>query len=550
MIFKKDIVNLLEEIADILEFKSENKFKISAFRNGANAIRQLDDDVIFLVKNKQLDSVKGIGKGIQSVIYEYVDNESSPFLEELKKDYPHTLFDVFSIRGLGPKKIALLYNQLKIGSIDELETACRNNSLQDIKGFGKSTQEKILSEIELVKRNKKFIHTHRTDKIVQKISETLTSINLIAAFQVSGEIRRNCEVVSKIEFVIQTNDEKSVIEELENSFEGNYVGSTFTIVNLTVPVFFYIVKDKNEFDKKLFVTTGSIEFLGEIGYPDDSSSEFSEKSYFEKRGIDYLAPEMREMEVFNYPVKTLLAESDLNREQFNGFLHFHTKNSDGMNTLEEMVHAANSAGYEYFAVCDHSKSAFYASGLTEDRILLQKKEVAEVSSKLRLPVFQGIESDILNDGSLDYEQDFLENFDFIVASIHSNFNMKEDEMTARIIKAVENPKTNVLGHPTGRLLLYRESFSVNIKKVIDACSRNNVAIEINANPHRLDLDWRNILYARDKGCIFSINQDAHSVDEVKYIKYGINIARKGGIQSSEVLNCFTKEKFKSFIKKI
>lgn len=550
MIFKKDIVNLLEEIADILEFKSENKFKISAFRNGANAIRQLDDDVIFLVKNKQLDSVKGIGKGIQSVIYEYVDNESSPFLEELKKDYPHTLFDVFSIRGLGPKKIALLYNQLKIGSIDELETACRNNSLQDVKGFGKSTQEKILSEIELVKRNKKFIHTHRADKIVQKISETLTSINLIAAFQVSGEIRRNCEVVSKIEFVIQTNDEKSVIEELENSFEGNYVGSTFTIVNLTVPVFFYIVKDKNEFDKKLFVTTGSIEFLGEIGYPDDSSSEFSEKSYFEKRGIDYLAPEMREMEVFNYPVKTLLTESDLNREQFNGFLHFHTKNSDGMNTLEEMVHAANSAGYEYFAVCDHSKSAFYASGLTKDRILLQKKEVAEVSSKLRLPVYQGIESDILNDGSLDYEQDFLENFDFIVASIHSNFNMKEDEMTARIIKAVENPKTNVLGHPTGRLLLYRESFPVNIKKVIDACSRNNVAIEINANPHRLDLDWRNILYARDNGCIFSINQDAHSVDEVKYIKYGINIARKGGIQSSEVLNCFTKEKFESFIKKI
>ncbi len=550
MIFKKDIVNLLEEIADILEFKSENKFKVSAFRNGANAIRQLDDDVIFLVKNKQLDSVKGIGKGIQLVIYEYVDNESSPFLEELKKDYPHTLFDVFSIRGLGPKKIALLYNQLKIGSIEELETACRNNSLQDVKGFGKSTQEKILAEIELVKRNKKFIHMHRADKIVQKISEMLASINLIAAFQISGEIRRNCEVVSKIEFVIQTNDEKSVIEELENSFEGKYTHSTFSIENLNIPVFFYIVKDKNEFDKKLFLTTGSIEFLEEIGYPDDLSTEFLETSYFEKRGIDYLAPEMREMVVFNYPVKTLLVESDLNREQFNGFLHFHTKNSDGMNTLEEMVLVANSAGYGYFAVCDHSKSAFYASGLTEDRILLQKKEVAEVSSKLRLPVYQGIESDILNDGSLDYEQDFLENFDFIVASIHSNFNMKEDEMTARIIKAVENPKTNVLGHPTGRLLLYRESFPVNIKKVIDACSRNNVAIEINANPHRLDLDWRNILYARDKGCIFSINQDAHSVDEVKYIKYGINIARKGGIQSSEVLNCFTKEKFESFIKKI
>ena len=549
MIFKKDFVNLLEEIADILEFKGENPFKVNAFRNGANAIRKLDDDVIFLVKNKQLDTIKGIGKGIQSVIYEFIENESSPFLDELKKDYPHTLFDLFSIRGLGPKKISLLFNQLKISSIEDLETACKNNSLQDLKGFGKSTQDKIIAEIEQLRKNKKFIHLHRVDKIVKTISEKLLQINPIKNFEISGEYRRNCEVISKLEFILLTEKKDELLTELSGSFVGKIEDSVFIIEDLSIPVNFYLVQNQDDFNKNQFLVTGSSEFLNSIGTIEDEFFLSDEHTMFEKMKINYLAPEMRELEIVNFPNRKLIQTSDLIQEKFKGFLHFHTKNSDGMNSLEEMVEAANRYGFSYFAVCDHSKTAFYASGLTEERILLQKKEVEDVSLKLKLPVFQGIESDILNNGSLDYDLDFFQNIDFVVASIHSNFNMKEEEMTERIIKAVENPNTNVLGHPTGRLLLYRDAYRVDIRKVIDACSRNNVAIEINANPHRLDLDWRMIMYARDKGCTFAINPDAHSTEEVKYTKYGIMVARKAGLQSSEVLNCFSLEDFKSFIKK-
>ncbi|HRI47898.1 MAG TPA: PHP domain-containing protein, partial [Ignavibacteriaceae bacterium] len=210
--------------------------------------------------------------------------------------------------------------------------------------------------------------------------------------------------------------------------------------------------------------------------------------------------------------------------------------------------SAKEFGYNYFAVCDHSKSAFYANGLSEERIFIQSKELTKVSSENSLNILQGIEVDILHSGELDYDSDFMENFDFVVASVHSRFNMSEIEMTNRIIKAIEHPKTNVLGHPTGRLLLSRDSYTININKIIDACSRNNVAIEINSNPRRLDLDWRNIYYARDKGCKFSINQDAHSTEDIQNIKFGVWIAQKGGVTPSEVINCYDFEMFNKFIK--
>ena len=233
--------------------------------------------------------------------------------------------------------------------------------------------------------------------------------------------------------------------------------------------------------------------------------------------------------------------------KFKGLLHFHTNYSDGSFSLEEMVGYASRQGFEYFVVCDHSKSAFYANGLKEDRVLEQNEEIKKVSSKLGLKIFQGIESDIILDGNLDYKNDFFSNFQFVVASIHSGFNLSEKDMTARIIKAVENENTDLLAHPTGRLLLSRDPYNVDIKKVIEACSRNDVAIEINANPNRLDLDWRNVYYAREMGCKISINADAHSLSGIDDTYFGMKIARKAGVQSSEVINCFSLEDFSRFI---
>ncbi len=265
--------------------------------------------------------------------------------------------------------------------------------------------------------------------------------------------------------------------------------------------------------------------------------------------MEFVPPEMREEQYFEIKNKKLKILSNLTFDNFKGFFHFHTTFSDGNDSLENMIIAANKLGFEYFIVCDHSKSAFYANGLKEENLIEQHNEINRISKKLNLPIFQGIESDILVNGDLDYSDEILKSLDFIVASVHSRFNLSEEEMTRRIIHAVENPYTKVLGHPTGRLLLSRPPYQLNLKKVIDACAENNVAIEINANPHRLDLDWRMIFYAREKGCLFSINPDAHSTEDIFLTKYGIMIARKAGLQVEEVINCFSIDKFKNYISK-
>jgi DNA polymerase (family 10) len=257
---------------------------------------------------------------------------------------------------------------------------------------------------------------------------------------------------------------------------------------------------------------------------------------------------MREEEYFSLKEK-YRKNSDLELSKMQGLLHFHTTFSDGRDTLDSMIAKAKELGFNYATVCDHSKSAFYANGLNEERILEQKKILKKFSEENHFVVLQGIESDILSNGSLDYSNEFLKNIDFVVASVHSQFNLSESEMTKRIISAIENPYTDLLGHPTGRLLLSRDSYKVDIKKIIDACASNDVAIEINSNPRRLDLDWRWIYYARNKGCKFAINADAHSTEDIIYTKFGISIARKGGIQTNEVINCMTLNEFKNFLKR-
>ena len=267
---------------------------------------------------------------------------------------------------------------------------------------------------------------------------------------------------------------------------------------------------------------------------------------FQQNNLPYVAPPMREKQYFDAPDK-LRVQSDISFSDFKGLLHFHTDWSDGQNTLPEMLSEAENLGFEYAAVCDHSKSAFYANGLSKEQILKQKVEIDSLKSSQNIKIFQGIESDILNNGSLDYDNDFLLTFDFVTASIHSNFNMSKNEMTARIIKAIEAPFTDLFAHPTGRLLLRRNGYPVDIKKILDACAANDVAIEINASPFRLDLDWRNIYYAREIGCKFAINPDAHSTAGISNIKYGIMVAQKAGLQKSELINHYTEKEFISFI---
>ncbi len=547
---KKEIIKLLSSMADLMEFNGENKFKVAAYRNGANILRRLEDDIDELIKTKSLGNIKGIGKGLQSVIYEFAETGKSSDYEKLLATVPSGIEELFMVRGLGAKKIKTLYDELGITNIGELEYACKENRLALLKGFGKATQDKIISEIEKLKIYSKYVLLNHADEKYKEISELLSNLKTVINFEATGELRRSLEIIASLEVVVHCSDKKKFELELKKLTDFEEDKEKIILKNdYPIPLILYSTLTENDYNTKLFETTGSKEFLQKLKYDSEKHTGKTEDEIFKSLNLNFVIPEMREEQYFSIKKKKLKKNSNLTFGQFKGLLHFHTTNSDGRDTLEKMITEAKELGFEYAAVCDHSKSAFYANGLTEERVLQQKEEIRKVSEKLNFPVFQGIESDILSDGSLDYSDDFLNNFDFVVASVHSRFNLNEEEMTKRIIKAVENEHTNLLGHPTGRLLLSREPYKIDLHKVIDACAANNTAIEINANPRRLDLDWRLIYYAREKGCYFSINPDAHSIEDILYTKYGIMVARKGGIQPEEVINCFDVEQFKNYIRK-
>lgn len=537
MSFRKDLIKMLEEFADLMEFKGENRFKVNAFKNGANTIRRYPGNLEEAVQDGSIKDVKGIGKGILSFIQEFLDTGSVSEYEELKSEIPQGVLDILTIRGLGAKKVKILYESLGIDDAIKLEAACRNDDVANLKGFGEKTQEKIINELDRIKKESGYIHLSRALRIDNEISDKLNDSKSIKNWSVSGDLRRRNEIIPEIIYVVKSDD----IEEISKLFEEAEVNKNIiTVTNYAVPVQIYVTKTDEDFTATLFNTTGSQAFIDKL---DNTETAKSEEEIFKSAGLNFVIPEMREEYYFEHKPEN----SDLELNAFKGLLHFHTVWSDGVNTLEEMRAEAENTGFEYMAVCDHSKSAYYANGLNPERVLKQKEEIETLNSKGGIYIFHGIESDILNSGDLDYDEDILSQFEFIVASIHSNFGMEEDEMTARIIKAVENPYTDLLAHPTGRLLLSRKGYKLNIKKIIDACAANDTAIEINANPHRLDLDWRNLDYAREKGVKISINPDAHSTEGISDINYGISIARKGGIKTDTVINCYNKESFIKYI---
>lgn len=550
MSLRKEIVSLLEEMAELMEFDGQNRFKVNAFKNGANTLRRLEGDLEEKINDKSIKDVKGIGKGLQHVIYEYYETGSAKEYEELLKKVPPGIHDVLRIRGLGAKKVKLLFEELGIDSIEKLEQQCKDGKVAEVKGFSDKSVEKILEEIKRIKKSSGYMLLSMAVERSRKIIEQLSNLKSIEKIESTGEIRRVREIILRIELICSTKNEKKFIIEFSKLFNYNVLDSSilykiYQLLSVDGSEFILYVTSPDNYEKVLLQTTGSKEFLQKM--LDPGNFDFSKESeYFKSVKSDFVIPEMREEQYYELPER-LRKQTGLSSEHFRGFFHFHTTASDGNNTLREMVDEVARYGFQYAVVCDHSKSAFYANGLKEDRIVEQRKEIDEFNKSSKTKVYHGIESDILRDGSLDYEDDVLAEFQFIVASIHSLFNLSEDGMTARIIKAVENPYTDILAHPTGRLLLSRDGYKVDIKKIIDACVANQVAIEINANPHRLDLDWRNLFYAREKGCLITINPDAHSTEGVSNIEYGIMIARKAGVQPKEVLNCFSEEDFVKFV---
>jgi DNA polymerase (family 10) len=546
---KTQIIKLLKELADMMEFVGENKFKINAYRFGANAIRGVESDIEELISEKKLDQIKGIGKGLQAVIYEFADTGKNSQYDELRKQVPLGIADILKINGLGPQKVKQLYNDLAISDISQLEDAVKNNKLTGIKGFTDTLLKSIPEQINQIRKNKNYILINKALESADSIISKISALDSVVKIETTGELRRGMEIFSTLPFIALIKNEKIFLKEVGTEFNTTKKENSVIISGIyDIPAVIYYFDSEPGYIKGLLLTTGSEGFINKTFGKKELSGK-NEKEIFKNAKIPFVIPEMREDEFIALKKKKLKENSDLSLEKFKGLLHWHTTWSDGRDTLETMLNEAVKLNFKYIAVCDHSKSAAYANGLKEDRILSQKEHLDKIKGQYNIKLFQGIESDVLTDGSLDYPQEFLHNFDFVVSSVHSRFNLDEKEMTARIIKAVENPYTDLLGHPSGRLLLSREPYKMDTQKIIDACAANSVAIEINAHPKRLDLDWRWIYYARDKGCLFSINADAHSTNDISYLRYGVMIGRKAGLQNAEVINCFDLESFKRFLKR-
>ena len=569
---KKEVSAILEEIGTLLELKGENPFKIRAYHNASRVIGGLTADLKTLVENDELSGIKGIGEGLRETISQLVTTGTFKYYDDLKKSLPEGLLKMVTIPGFGPKKAKVVYEKLKISSINALEAACKKDRLVDLEGFGKKSQEKILSGIHFIKK-----HSERNQFDValleaEKIYEAIKNHKNVIRSEIAGSLRRHRETIKDIDIVASSkNKDRMEIMDLFTTYPevesivSNGETRSSVVLKSGMNADLRIVSDR-EYPFALNYFTGSVEHntemravakkknwkLNEYGLfnGEKKISCKNEEAIYKALGFHYVPPELREsMGEFEVAregeIPRLIELKDLK-----GILHAHSTYSDGMASLKEMAEGCRSLGYQYLGIADHSKTAVYAGGLTLEKLKEQHREIDALNKKWKdFRILKGIELEILAEGRLDYDDKTLASFDFVITSVHSIFNLSEKEMTKRIIKAISNPYVNILAHPTGRLLLMREGYKVNLTEVIDAAKELGVIIELNAHPKRFDLDWRFCKVAKEKGVKISINPDAHSVDGIRMVEYGIGIARKGWIEKKDVLNTLSLKEITKFFEK-
>ena len=527
-----EIGDALKLTAQLMELHNENPFKIRALNNISFNLSKVTSSLAGLTLD-QLEKMDGIGKGIANAILELNKTGTTKELKALIKKTPTGVIEMLSIKGIGPKKVGALWRELGIETIGELLYACEENRLVTLKGFGEKTQTSVKQNIEFKLANAGKFHYARAlgaaQEIIGQLQKQARPGDLISF---TGAIRRRCEIIEKIELLA---DDGAKIDpaSLENS-----VGIKVELTR----------SGKKEFAAALFRTTASADHLTQLKLKKTDLNFNSEKEIYASLGMQYILPELREglgeIELAKKnSIPKLVELSDLK-----GILHNHTTYSDGLNTLRQMAEECKKRGYEYLGICDHSRSAFYANGLEPNRVLAQQKEIDALNKELApFRIFKGIESDILNDGSLDYDKSILKTFDMVVASVHSVLKMDKDRATKRLIKAIENPYTTILGHPTGRLILMRAGYPIDHKKVIDACAANGVIMELNANPYRLDIDWRWISHCVKKKVMISINPDAHELEGYDDMFFGVCAARKGMLTKEMCFNALTLEEMEKHL---
>jgi DNA polymerase (family 10) len=555
---KQEIVHILEEIGTLLELQGESPFKSRAYTTGARVIAGLDTAQLQdLARSGKLRSLKGIGIALAEKIGELMTTGQLPYYETLKQQVPGGLLEMLTIPGMGPKKVKAIYDQLSITTVGELEYACHENRLVDLPGFGRKTQENIIKGIDQLKQHRGQYLCHEAMQAVRPLYDGLMASELAARVALAGSLRRRQETIEQIDLVVSTTEEERLRALIAKwSLVGEVLINKPSHLSLHlqagVKAGIHLVDDM-AFPFALHALTGNQAYLtaiqayaGQHGYllaadglrrGHEQMVCHEEEAIFAALGLSYIPPELREglgeIEAAAHgALPRLIDEPDIQ-----GVFHVHSTWSDGMATIEEMAHTAQGLGYRYLGLSDHSQSARYANGLDPDRVREQHRLIDRLNTMFDgLTILKGSEVDILPDGSLDYPDDLLTQMDFVVASVHSRFNMPEAEMTSRIIKAVHNPYVTMIGHLTGRLLLAREGYALDVEAVIAEAMRLGVIIELNANPHRLDLDWRHLRAAHTQGLLTCINPDAHSPDGLRHVTYGVGIARKGGLAAERVLN--------------
>ncbi|ADL11948.1 DNA polymerase/3'-5' exonuclease PolX [Acetohalobium arabaticum] len=553
---------ILEEIADLLKLKGANYFKIQSYYNVSKRIKNLETNIKKLVANNRLQDIEGIGESLAVTIDEILQTGTCSKYKELKEEIPIGLLEILDLPGVGPKKVKLFYDELGITDLDELKKAAKKQKLRKLSGIGAKTELKILDAIMKAKNRNDKIDLGLATALAEELLDICAKLKSVTKVEVVGGLRRKKELISDLDLLVVTDNSKQVREVMKDvPLVTEVLTETDKSLELAskpgVPIeIFFIVED--EFYSALVAATGNqehYEALSELaaqkGYCLNNTGVYqldtnetveidSEKEIYQLLDLPYIIPELRtgdhEIEAAregNLPVK--LESADIM-----GDLHVHTDWSDGGNTIQEMALAARDRGYKFLSICDHSKSLGVAGGLTIDDLKEQIKEIEIINKELTdFRILKGAEVDILHNGDLDYPQEVLDELDMVVASVHSGFRQSGEQMTSRILRALDHEAVNVLGHPTGRLLGKRGPYAVDIEQVIKRAVKTDTVLEINASPHRLDLNGKHLRIAKEAGAKIAINTDAHNIQQLDNMQFGVYNARKGWIEPSEVINTYS-----------
>lgn len=546
------IIQLLKLHAKLLELHGYDNFKIRAYTKAADAIYDLNEEVVNYSEN-QLSSIQGIGKTLAKVITQIINEETFYEHEQLILSTPHGVVEMLSLKGLGPKKVRTLWKEGDIISVEELATAVNDSRVEKLPGFAKKSQENIKQLLEFYHQNRAYYLYYEVEIAEEIICRYLSQLPSVQKISPTADFIRKSPTLDKLELLILTIDPQQTINDIVNSTiltKLNDDDWSFADQQLRVIVHF-ANSDQDYRAKEFLLSCSDIHriWVEKKGYQLPLSAE----EFYQSVGLQFIIPEAREdiykeEDFLKFPSPDFIVEE----KHLKGALHNHSFYSDGTHSLERMAEECVEMGLEYFGIADHSQTAVYANGLKPERVINQWKEIDELNEKFKnlgFKILKGIESDILTNGSLDYDEEILKGFDYVVASVHSKLKMTEEEATNRLIKAIENPYTTILGHPTGRLLIRREGYPLDYDKIFDACVSNKVVLELNANPHRLDLDWKLLRKAVDKGLLISINPDAHHFRELHLMRFGVNMARKAALEPKHIINTYPLEQLSKVFKK-